>query len=103
MYAETDVINLIKKFINLISEEISLREVYLFGSYANGDAGKYSDIDLAIVSDDFEGSRFWDKKKLNKYLLKSSSDIEIHPFTSEDFQDTDPFVLEIKRTGKKIL
>lgn len=87
----------------MVSEEFNLREVYLFGSYANGLAGEYSDIDIALVSDDFEGSRFWDKKKLYKYLLNFSSDIEIHPFNSDDFKDTDPFVVEIKRTGKKIL
>lgn len=103
MYSQTDVICIIRKFVDLVSAEFNLREVYLFGSYANGIADKYSDIDIAIVSDEFEGSRFWDKKKLNKYLLNFSSDIEIHPFNSEDFKDSDPFVTEIKRTGKKIL
>ncbi|MGE5621176.1 MAG: hypothetical protein ACM3U0_01250 [archaeon] len=26
----------------------------------------------------FEGSRFFDKKKLNKYILKTSVDLEVH-------------------------
>jgi predicted nucleotidyltransferase len=35
----------------LNKEEFPVREVYLFGSYANGNPNEYSDIDLAIVSD----------------------------------------------------
>ncbi|MCC6550311.1 MAG: nucleotidyltransferase domain-containing protein, partial [Ignavibacteriaceae bacterium] len=80
-----------------------LSSVYLFGSYAQGNADEYSDIDLAIVSDCFEGSRFFDKKKLNKYILQTSIDLEIHPFKTEDFTQENPFVREILRRGKRIL
>lgn len=103
MYTQAEINNIVENFVKIVSENFNLREAYLFGSYANGLANEYSDIDIALVSDEFEGSRFWDKKKLYKYLLKLSSDIEIHPFNSDDFNDSDPFVVEIKRTGKKIL
>lgn len=92
----------ISEFVSLVSDEFPLNEVYLFGSYARGNAREYSDIDLAIVSDKFEGIRFFDKKKLNKYLLKSSYDIEVHPFKTEDFTIENPFVKEILETGVKI-
>lgn len=103
MYTQTDVINIVNKFIGLISDEFPLNSVYLFGSYANGNAKEYSDVDLAVVSDKFEGSRFFDKKKLNKYILKSSVDLEVHPYKTEDFTEDDPFVKEILRTGLKIV
>jgi len=86
-----------------VSDEFPLNTVYLFGSYANGTAKEYSDVDLAIVSDKFEGSRFFDKQKLNKYILKTSIDLEIHPFKTEDFTDDNPFVKEILQTGLKIV
>lgn len=103
MHTQAEVIEIINRFLGLINSEFPLSGVYLFGSYVNGTAREYSDIDLAIVSDVFEGSRFFDKKKLNKYLLKSSVDLEIHPYRTEDFTEDDPFVKEIIKTGIKIL
>ena len=103
MYNQSDIKNIINKFISLVSEEFPLTGVYLFGSYVKGNAQRYSDLDLAIVSDKFEGSRFFDKKKLNKYILKTSIDLELHPFRTEDFTDDDPFVKEILQTGQKII
>jgi len=38
-----------------LKKEIPIREVYLFGSYAVGDPKEHSDIDIAVISDWFEG------------------------------------------------
>jgi len=103
VHSKSDIIQIINKFISLVSNEYPLEKVYLFGSYCIGKFDEYSDIDLAVVSDKFEGSRFWDKKKLNKYILKSSIDLEIHPFKPEDFTPDNPFVNEIISTGEQIL
>ena len=103
MYTKSDINNIVNKFISLVSDEFPLNTVYLFGSYANGTAKEYSDVDLAVVSDKFEGSRFFDKQKLNKYILKTSIDLEIHPYKTEDFTEDDPFVKEILQTGLKIV
>ena len=103
MYSQVDINKIVNDFINLVSSEFPLRSVYLFGSYANGNPDNYSDVDLAIVSDNFEGSRFFDKKKINKYILKTSADLEVHPFKTEDFTEENPFVKEIISSGKKIL
>lgn len=103
MYSQADINIIISKFIELVSGEYPLRAAYLFGSYANGGAKDYSDIDVALVSDKFEGSRFFDKKKLNKFILTTSIDLEIHPFKTEDFTEDNPFAAEIIRTGKRIV
>lgn len=103
MYSQRDIKDVVNKFISLITNEFPVRSVYLFGSYANGNPGEYSDVDLAVVSDMFEGSRFFDKKKLNKYILQTSTDLEIHPFKTDDFTEDNPFVKEIIRTGLKIM
>ncbi|OGU81668.1 MAG: hypothetical protein A2499_16170 [Stygiobacter sp. RIFOXYC12_FULL_38_8] len=102
MYSQSDINNIINKFISLVSVEFPLKSVYLFGSYANGKAKEYSDVDLAVVSDEFEGSRFFDKKKLNKYILQTSTDLEVHPFRTDDFTEDNPFAKEIMQTGLKI-
>lgn len=103
MYSQSDLNNIVTRFINLVSDEFPLKSAYLFGSYAKGNAREYSDIDLALVSDKFEGSRFFDKKKLNKYILKTSADIQVHPFTPENFTEDNPFVKEIVQTGQRLI
>jgi len=105
MYQREDIINIANKFIALISTEFAVKSVYLFGSYAKGTAhdNSDSDIDIAIVSDKFEGRRFWDREKLRKYVIKSSFDLEVHPYKTDDFTEDDPFVKEILKTGLKIV
>jgi uncharacterized protein len=103
LYTQQNVKELIDIFIKQVSREIKIDALYLFGSYANGNARKYSDIDLAIVSEYFEGDRFNDKKRLNKFVLSTSIDFEIHPFNTKDFNDKNPFVEEIIKTGIRIV
>ena len=98
------IINLIKTFIaKAESDKIKISEVILFGSYAKGNYNEYSDIDLALVSENFEGMRFNDNMRLMKSVLSVSSDIETHPFTPFDFTSDNPFVNEILRTGIRII
>src|ERR1035437_7114175 len=103
MYKRQDINNIINRFGAMISIEFPVKGLYLFGSYANGNASENSDIDIAIISDKLEGRRFWDREKLGKYIIKSSFDLEVHPFKTEDFTEDDPFVKEIIRTGQKIV
>jgi len=99
MYSKENVETIIRSFLEAIQNEIHVDGVYLFGSYAKGTPSKYSDIDLAIVSRDFEGVRFFDRKRLIKYIVKVNTDIQLHPFKTDDFTTDDPFVEEIIRTG----
>lgn len=103
MYQREDITNIINSFVALVSSEFPVKSVYLFGSYAKGTAHDNSDINVAIVSDKFEGIRFWDRERLGKYVIKSSVDLEVHPYKTEDFTEDDPFVNEILRTGLKIV
>lgn len=100
MHTREDVNNIILKFIELACEEINIKHVFLFGSYVKGTNTEYSDIDVAIVSDDFEGIPYYDRKRLIKYILKTSDSLELHPFRTDDFSpETNPFVEEIIKTG----
>jgi len=85
-----------KRNINVVS-------AYLFGSYAKGNATEWSDIDLAIVVNKFIGDEFDFQALLNKIIVEIKLyDIEAHPFLEEEFDRTNPFVLEILKTGNKI-
>lgn len=96
------ILAVLKKFLSRIEKEFPLKEIYVFGFYANGAPREFSDIDVAIVPDNFEGNRFVDREKLAKYVIAVSNDIEVHPFKTDDFTRDDPFVKEIIKTGIKI-
>jgi predicted nucleotidyltransferase len=74
---------------------IPVKEAILFGSYATGNNKKWSDIDIALVSDIFVGNRIADSDKIRNITLSVSSEIEVMPFTPQDFNSQNPFVKEI--------
>ena len=82
---------------------IHVQQAIIFGSYASGKFDEWSDIDLAIVSNDFAGNRFEDRNKIRKITLQVNSDISPMPFRPEDFNDSDYFVKEILETGIRIV
>jgi uncharacterized protein len=82
---------------------IPIKEAILFGSYAKGDYQEWSDIDIALVSDIFEGNRIDDKDKIRRITLSISSEIEVIPFAPDDFNLQNPFAKEILETGIKLL
>ncbi len=91
-------------FIDSLRESgIDVSEAYLFGSVAKGSADKDSDIDLAVVSRDFQGIRYHDIKKISKHRRKVDSRLEIHPFSRQEVeQDPPQFFLKIKQDGMRI-
>jgi len=98
-----DAVEVAEKFIKLIkSNNISIEKIILFGSYAKGNAGKWSDIDIAIVSPEFSGIPFYDRKMLNPFILKVDTRIEPHPFKPEDFTEDNGFVSEILKNGVEV-
>lgn len=98
------IIELIKKFVSEATKDnVRISEAVLFGSYAKGTNNEWSDIDIAVVSEDFEGISFYDCQKLTDAMLRTSVDIETHPYRPEDFTADNPFVKEILKHGIRIV
>ena len=98
------IIEIIKKFLLEASKDnVRISKAILFGSYAKGNYHEYSDIDLAVISEDFEGNSFYDGKKLTKAMLRTCIDIESHTYRPEEFNEDNPFVKEILRYGIQII
>jgi len=90
----------VSKYIRALNENnFNVVRAVLFGSYAKGNYSEWSDIDLAVVSNAFEGSWIKDRKKIRAITLSISSDIQVLPYRPEDFVLEDPFVKEIIETG----
>ena len=91
----------VKAFAEAIrQQQVSLRKVVMFGSYARNEQRQFSDIDVALVADEFTGFGFQDVGLLGDAAIqKEFVDIEPHTFSPAQFTDRNPFVQEIKRTG----
>ncbi len=105
MAIETDsIIEIIRRYIEeLEKSQIHIVEAIIFGSYAKGKAKPESDIDIALISDDFTGDRFEDRRKIIPLRRIIDSRIEPIPFRPEDFNNGGALAEEIKRTGMIIL
>lgn len=99
--------NLIEKIklfaLELEKDNLHISQVFLFGSYARNQQNQWSDIDLAVVSDDFTGNRINDYDRFLNAILKVDRSIEPIPYKTEHFTDDNPFVKEIMQTGIRIL
>jgi len=101
VFTQATALERVKAFAESIrSQSISLRKVILFGSYARNEQRQFSDIDVALVADEFTGFGFQDVGLLGEAAAQREFvDIEPHTFSPEQFTDWNPFVQEIKRTG----
>jgi predicted nucleotidyltransferase len=104
MVAKNAVIQLLTEFAKDIKGiGIHLRKVILYGSYASGNPHKWSDIDVALVADEFHSRGYEDRKLFSSIKFrKDYVDIHTRTFSPEDFTSDNPFVAEILETGIEI-
>lgn len=95
---------IINQFLReLESNDITVEQAVLLGSYAQGTFNDWSDIDRAIVSKVFSGESLADGNKIRRIKLKVSCDLDPIPYNPEEFDDENPFVKKIRETGIKIV
>jgi len=92
----------IERFLKAMRQRQRVEAAYLYGSQAKGTATDWSDIDLAVVSQDFSADRFQERLALMRLAAQIDVRIEPHPFTPQDFNANDPLVSEIRRTGVRV-
>ena len=99
-----NVNRLLRRFIRELEKTIRVEKVFVYGSYARRQAHDYSDLDVAVVSADFEGGTERDYLILGRAALKVSPLIEAKPYRPKDLANLSPvdFLAEILRTGKKV-
>lgn len=105
MDTQRAVINNIKRFVWDVKQSgIHLHRVILYGSYAQNKQQKWSDIDIALVADEFKSIGFEDVKLFSGILCKYAAlNIQPRTYNTNDFSiDKDPFVEEILKTGIEI-
>ena len=100
---DAELNRIIKSFLEEIQKKFKIHDAYLYGSYARGTAGKWSDIDIAIVSSDFSEDIFEDRLILMRLASKIDDRIEPKPFRKDLFTTDDPLVDEIQKHGIRII
>ncbi len=95
----------ISEFVDGLRQRIQVEAVVLYGSYVTGIPHEWSDIDIAVVSSDFEGMSLPQRqKKLSR--LRFGCDRRISPigFPSSEYHSPGPhsFLREIIRTGRVV-
>ncbi|MFN5372288.1 MAG: nucleotidyltransferase domain-containing protein [Bacteroidia bacterium] len=82
----------------LKNQQIHVRKVVLFGSYAKGNPHEFSDIDLAVWADEFAGNSLADVEKYSS-ALSCHSGISVRPYKTGESPEDDPFLEEVLHTG----
>jgi predicted nucleotidyltransferase len=91
--------------IKYLKEYFDVRQIILFGSQLTGKANKFSDIDLAVISPDFDKKSFEDLVSIfAKITLLCDNAIEIHPYSLDALKEARPsnFLGYILKKGKVI-
>lgn len=97
------IMEIIQKYVEKICENYKVHTIILFGSYAKGTNNESSDIDIAIVTDDFENDIIDEELKLMKLRRKIDTRIEPHLIRVEDYKNAEtPFIQEVIDTGIKV-
>jgi len=95
------IIEVVKKYFEKLSKAgLPISFGVIFGSYARGTTNEYSDIDLLVVSPEFDGTISRESvKKL--WQIAARTDSRIEPIPCGELQwrnDTSNAIIEIART-----
>ena len=92
-------------FIRRLQARIRLEAVILYGSFAKGTAGESSDIDIAVISPDFEGLSSWDRQEIiARATVGRAYRLAPIGYSSSEYHSPGPhsFLREIMRTGRVV-
>ncbi len=102
--AENQIIELVREYLRqLASAGVRVDRAFLYGSYANGNSGNESDIDLLIVSESAENDS--DRAAIIAWKLTRKTDTRIEPYlvSPKKFHENfSPLILAVKKNGIEI-
>jgi len=88
---------------------VRISRMVLFGSYARGEADEHSDIDIAVISDDFKDMNLLERLEfIGTALAKARimEPVEVRAYTEEEFASKGKGTFvgdEVKAKGVEIL
>jgi len=101
---KAEVLSVINQFrIEMEMRGFSVKRIILFGSYARNDAHCGSDIDLVIISDDFDGLDFWQRIAIaGDIIYKLMKPIEANMISSQEWESGEWTISELAKNGETV-
>lgn len=94
------------KYLEVVRQHYQIEKAVLFGSYAHGTPREDSDIDLVIISPDFQGVPKLTRHQKLGWLAWQAQTPYVQPlgFTPEEYANASPLGLlgEVKETGQEL-
>jgi predicted nucleotidyltransferase len=103
--SQTDAINIIRAYLDVLKQAgLNINKAYLYGSYASNEANEESDIDLLLVSSEFDTDDDYILSKPWLYTTKVDHRIEplsigLKRFASDNVS---PIIEIVRQTGIEI-
>lgn len=98
-----EIEKIIDEYVKEIQKNYKVEMIILFGSYAKGTQTEDSDIDIAIIMDDFQNDVI--DEQVNLMWLRRNIDFRIEPhlIRTQDYKTgKTPLAMEVMRTGIKV-
>ena len=100
MLDKTTVREIADKFASEVKKILNPNAILIFGSYINGIPHEYSDIDIAVVCNDFKGN--WYETMVELCGLSRGISFDIEPHLLDENHDRSGFVEHVMKTGEYI-
>ncbi|MDE1838114.1 MAG: nucleotidyltransferase domain-containing protein [Euryarchaeota archaeon] len=81
----SDLKEVLVGFRRRLEQSLRVDHLLLFGSRASGSWGKWSDVDLLIVSPSFEGKDLVERSRLVRPFWPHGIPVDILPYTPKEF------------------
>jgi predicted nucleotidyltransferase len=98
------VLEIISAFRRAIeSEGIKINKLVLFGSYATDRYKEYSDIDVVVISKDFNDKNYWERIDiLSSAIYQIFQPIEAVAMTPEEWESSDSLIVDYAKGGEVV-
>ncbi len=96
-----NALKIAKRYASIVKTNFDCKNVFLFGSYITGKYHDESDIDIAVILNEYD-NLLDTQLELMRLRRKIDSRIEPHPFREKDFNQTNPVAYEILKYGQRI-
>lgn len=85
------------------SAGIRTDKLILFGSYATGEFREDSDIDIVVISRDFNNKSYWERIDiLSDAIYEVFEPIEATAFTPEEWQRQESLIVDYAKNGEVV-
>ena len=100
-----DVLNILKRLKEFLEyDNIHVDRLILFGSWAKGTQQEGSDIDVVIVSNDFNGKDYWTRINiLSEAIYQVFAPIQAVAMTPQEWESKESPICEFAQKGEVIV